>query len=204
MTGPAVLARDFLRRVRITLALRHSVVPWLTWLRAERPDVVVTNTAVIPTPAMASAASGVPHVWWVHEFVTRDHGFTYALGESLGQRVIGRLSRVVVVNSKAVKEHFSPPIRPEKVRLIYQGVVGFESEPSVIQLPDLRALGTQGPDIDQGRGPCTSGREYSQVREATSGPSASGAGSARRTKRSCADSPRTLASLIALRSATLR
>jgi hypothetical protein len=84
--------------------------------------------------------AGIPHVWWLHEFVTKDHGFRYALGEPLSQRSIGWLSKLVVANSRAVQGHFSPPIRTDKMRVIYQGIVGFDASPNTIDPPNLRAL----------------------------------------------------------------
>jgi glycosyltransferase involved in cell wall biosynthesis len=110
------------------------------WLRAERPDVVVTSTATIATPALASALARIPHVWWLQEFVTKDHGLSYMLGEPLSQRSIGWLSKVVVANSNAVKDHFSPPIPSEKMRVIYYGIRGGDTTPNRIDLPTLRVL----------------------------------------------------------------
>jgi glycosyltransferase involved in cell wall biosynthesis len=138
--GPLASAHGLARRGRAMLAVARSAAPWSAWLRAERPDIVVTNTAVIPTPALASAAAGIPHVWWVHEFVTKDHGFTYMLGEPLSQRLIGRLSRLVLANSRAVLGHFSPPIGVGKMRLIYEGIAGFDVPPNKIDPANLRAL----------------------------------------------------------------
>jgi glycosyltransferase involved in cell wall biosynthesis len=117
------------------------------WLRATRPDVVVTNTAVIPTPALASAVVGIPHVWWLKEFVTKDHGLKYVLGEPLSQRLVGWLSEIVVANSRAVEQHFSPPIPGRKMRMIHSAVPGLEVGPNRIELPRLRVLllGTQAP-----------------------------------------------------------
>ena len=113
---------------------------WVRWLRAERPDVVLTSTAAIPTPALASEVVGIPHIWWLQEFMTKDHGFRYLAGEPLSQRSIGWLSKVVVANSKAVLDHFSPPIRSEKMRLIYYGIAGFDASPNRIDFPKLRVL----------------------------------------------------------------
>lgn len=137
---PLASVRGLARRGRLMRAIARSAAPWFVWLRAERPDVVVTNTAVIPTPALASAVAGIPHVWWLHEFVTKDHGFRYALGEPLSQRSIGWLSKLVVANSRAVQGHFSPPIRTDKMRVIYQGIVSFDAGPNTIDPPGLRAL----------------------------------------------------------------
>ena len=128
------------RRGRRAVALARLAVPWLRWLRTTRPDVVVTNTALIPTPALASAVAGVPHVWWLKEFVTKDHGLQYVLGEPLSQRLIGWLSTFVVANSSAVEEHFSPPIPRHKMRMIHSGITGFDPIPNRIDLPTLRVL----------------------------------------------------------------
>jgi glycosyltransferase involved in cell wall biosynthesis len=129
-----------LRRSRRTLAVARRVVPWVRWLRATRPDVVVTTTGLIPTPALASAVVGIPHVWALHQFVTTDQGLRYLLSEPLSQRVIGWLSEIVVANSRAVEEHFSPPIPRRKMRMLYPGVPGFEARPNRIDLPRLRVL----------------------------------------------------------------
>lgn len=132
------------RRIVLTgwelLALSRSVGPWLRLLRAQTPDVVVTNTAVIPTPALASAIARLPHVWWVREFVTRDHRMKYLLGEPLSQRLIGRLSEVVIANSRAVEGHFARRIDRAKMRTIYQGIRGFQPTPNVYDPLTLRVL----------------------------------------------------------------
>jgi glycosyltransferase involved in cell wall biosynthesis len=128
------------RRSRRTLAIARRVRPWVQWLRTERPDVVVTSTATIPTPALASAVTGIPHVWWLKELVAENHGLRYVLGEPLSQRSIGWLSKFVVANSRAIKDHFAPPIRSEKMRVIYQGFARPDASPNRIDLPTLRVL----------------------------------------------------------------
>ena len=127
------------RRARWALRVARRVRPWVQWLRAERPDVVLTSTAVTPTAALASAVVRVPHVWWLHEFVTRDHGLQYVLGEPFSQRLIGWLSTLVVANSDAVRAHYSPPIPANKVRLIYYGIAATRS-PNDIERGSLRLL----------------------------------------------------------------
>jgi len=128
------------RRSRRALAIARLTGPWVRWLRNARPDVVVTNTAVIPTPALASAVVGIPHVWWLKEFVTKDHGLSYTLGEPASQRVIGWLSKFVVANSNAVLEHFSPPIPRDKMRMIHSGVTCLDVSPNQVDIPTLRVL----------------------------------------------------------------
>jgi glycosyltransferase involved in cell wall biosynthesis len=113
--------------------------------------VVLTSTAAILTPALASKVVGIPHIWWLHEFMTKDHGLRYLAGEPLSQRSIGWLSKVVVANSKAVWDHYSPPIPSEEMRLIYYGIAGFDAIPNRIDLPTFRVLllGRQTPSKGQ-------------------------------------------------------
>src|SRR5262249_30711948 len=134
------------RRSRRALAIVRRVVPWVRWLRATRPDVVVTNTALIPTPALASAVVRIPHVWTLGQFVTYGHDLRYVLGESLSQRLIGWLSQTVVATSRAVQEHFSPPIPRRKMRMLYPGVPAFDMPPNRIEPPfRVLLLGRQTP-----------------------------------------------------------
>jgi glycosyltransferase involved in cell wall biosynthesis len=123
------------------MAAMAGVTPrWVNWLRSSRPDLVVTCSAVNAVPAFASGIAGVPHIWWVHEFVTRDHGLTYSLGERLSQHLIGLTSRLVIVNSKAVRDHFADGVPRHKVRVLYQGIDGFRPTPNRVSPAGLRAL----------------------------------------------------------------
>ena len=131
---------ELVKNVRRALAIARDARPWVHWLRAERPDVVVTSTATIPLPALASAAVGIPHVWWPQEFVTSTHGHRYVLGEPVSRRCIGWLSEVVVPNSMAARVHYSPSIRNEKMRVIYPGIPGFDASPNRIDPGTLRVL----------------------------------------------------------------
>ena len=143
-------------------SIARSAVPWFRWLRAERPDVVVTNTAVIPTPALASAMAGVPHVWWLHEFVTKDHGLRYTLGEPASQRAIGWLSKLVVTNSRAVQDHFSPPIPREKMRVVHQGIRRFRRRSQQGSPPRSAGAVARQADTRERRATCDRGSEHSR------------------------------------------
>jgi glycosyltransferase involved in cell wall biosynthesis len=99
------------RRSRRALTIARLTGPWVRWLRTTRPDVMVTNTAVIPT-----------------------------LGERVSQRMIGWLSTFVVANSNAVLEHFSPPIPRHKMRMIHSGVPRLDVSRNRVDTPTLRVL----------------------------------------------------------------
>lgn len=77
-------------------------------LRAVRPDVVMTSTGVVAQGAIAAAALGIPHVWYLREFGDLDHGLT--LPVSLGKfgAVVLGLSDVVIANSAAIRAHLFP------------------------------------------------------------------------------------------------
>jgi glycosyltransferase involved in cell wall biosynthesis len=138
------------RRLKRLASAVRAVPRWNTLLRAERPDVVLSSTTVSPTAAIASRRTGVPHVWWIHEFTTLGLGKQYALGESASQRLIDALSARVAVNSAAVAAHYSPPIAARKVATIELGV-----EPPPVAANDaadgkLRALVLGRKDPEKG------------------------------------------------------
>ncbi len=85
-------------------------------LRRVAPDVVLSNTLVHPPGALAAAALGRPHAWWVQEFGERDHGFRFALGLRGTLRAVDRLSRAVLVSSRAVAEELAGTIPAAKLR----------------------------------------------------------------------------------------
>ena len=68
-------------------------------IRRSEPDVVVTNSSVTPWPAIAARRLGVPHAWWVREFVREGLGWRFDLGERASYRAIAGLSAAVVANS---------------------------------------------------------------------------------------------------------
>ena len=110
------------RRAHLTASLLVRVLVYAAVIRATRPNVVVTNTATIPTPALACALLRKPHIWLLHEIVTLDHHFPYLLGERVSQHLIGRLSVLVIANSSAVRQHFAPGVPLSKSRVIHPSV----------------------------------------------------------------------------------
>lgn len=114
--------------------------------RTIKPDVVVTNTKTLVTPAVAARLVGIPHVWYVHEFGVRDHDLTFDLGYERSMRLIDRLSDVVIVNSRAIKADMSRWTDPEKLRLLYCAVevarqeVACQVEPLSPSSPPLRLI----------------------------------------------------------------
>ena len=69
-----------------------------------RPTMVLTNTMLIPSHAVAAKLLGIPHYWMVHEFGTDDHRLRFLLGYRRTIRLIGQLSESVICNSQAVEK----------------------------------------------------------------------------------------------------
>jgi len=100
-----------------------GVLPWVIFrLRDWQPDLVLTNSITMPAGALAAWILRKPHVWFIHEFGQPDHGITFDLGIQRATRIMSRLSRVIIANSKAVEAYYSNYIQREKLRTIYQGV----------------------------------------------------------------------------------
>jgi glycosyltransferase involved in cell wall biosynthesis len=110
------------RRVKRIARVARAVPAWTRLLREVAPDVVMSSTTFSPTAALAARRVQRPHVWWIHEFTTVGLDKRYALGETMSQRWIGHLSKIVAVNSRAAAAYYAPPISKAKIRLIELGV----------------------------------------------------------------------------------
>ncbi len=128
------------RRARQVGATARSVRPWLAVIDAVRPDIIISTTATIATPALAAKRRRIPHVWWVLELCTRTQGLAFALGDGFSRRCIGWGSDAVVANSRAVAARFSPPVRAGKMHLVHNGVAAFPIAPSDPSGDALRLL----------------------------------------------------------------
>ncbi len=69
-----------------------------------RPTMVLSNTMLIPSYAVAAKLLGIQHYWMVHEFGRDDHRLRFLLGYRRTIRLIGQLSESVICNSQAVEK----------------------------------------------------------------------------------------------------
>jgi FkbM family methyltransferase len=67
------------------------------------PDVIITNTLVIPWGATTAYLLGKPHIWFVHEFGESDHKLKFFLSLLTICRMIKDSSNIIVVNSNSVR-----------------------------------------------------------------------------------------------------
>jgi len=75
-------------------------------IRKANPDIVLTQTSVIPQSAVAASILGKPHIWWLREFCDLDHGLHLPLSPREMGNVFKSLSTYIFVNSEAVANHF--------------------------------------------------------------------------------------------------
>lgn len=83
------------------------------------PQVVFTNTSVIPWGAMLAKLMGVPHVWSIHEFGEKDHGLKYFLPLIETRKIIDQTSDCVIYNSKVIQGEYEKTISKEKGEVLY-------------------------------------------------------------------------------------
>jgi FkbM family methyltransferase len=86
------------------------------------PDVVWTQTLVIPWGAVTAAAIGKPHVWSVTEFGERDHGMDFCWPLERVVADVEATSAIVFTSSKAIAAELFPNAPQGKVRLRYPPV----------------------------------------------------------------------------------
>jgi FkbM family methyltransferase len=78
-------------------AVRHK-------LNRLNPDIVFTNTMVIPWGAIAAQLLGKPHVWFVREFGVADHGFKFSQSLENTLDFVRETSNLILTNSNAVRK----------------------------------------------------------------------------------------------------
>jgi len=108
-------------------AKNESYYRSLTWLDENldqlkniNPDVVLTNTLVIPWGAVAASLLKRPHVWMINEFGELDHNLHFFLPFHQVLEVIDSSSDKIVTRSKAIQNTLFPQLNPNKVSTIYR------------------------------------------------------------------------------------
>lgn len=97
-----------------------SVPRYRRYLARTAPDLVVTNSAVVPAAAVAARIAGIRHVWLVQESLLTNPSLRSALPRRVIARMIGYLSDGVVAVSDYVAGQFLSvaPAARRKLRVI--------------------------------------------------------------------------------------
>ena len=78
------------------------------------PDVVLTNTLVIPWGAVTAMMLDRPHIWWIREYGRQDHGLDFYYGHEATLLTVEQSSNHIVVNSQALARALFPGVDPDK------------------------------------------------------------------------------------------
>jgi len=101
-------------------------------IRQFKPDIVHTNSAVIPSGALAARWAGVPHVWHLREYCVEDYGLRFFLGRAISGYLVGLFSRAIVAISHSVAQAYQAPTMGECLHVVYNGI----DWPAGVPLPD--------------------------------------------------------------------
>ena len=93
-----------------------------TELNKLNPNIICTNTIVIPWGAISAYFLHIPHIWYIREFGREDHGFKFVMVFKNITRFIDLFSDKVVYNSKAVQNYFNSYITKDKGVQIYNNI----------------------------------------------------------------------------------
>lgn len=106
----------------LRLATNLAVMPAIMrQMRAWQPDVIYTNSSLVPVGAWAAAALGIPHVWHLREFGREDYGLKHDFGRSFFSYWLRRSAAVLAV-SDALRRRVAAELGLE-IHVVYNGVV---------------------------------------------------------------------------------
>jgi len=92
------------------------------FISSRKIDLVYTNTIACMDGAIAAKLENIPHIWHVHEILTKHTYVKSYLPHPVLKMVIYYLSKVIIVPSDAAKRHYKNKIFHNKIRKIHNGV----------------------------------------------------------------------------------
>lgn len=96
-----------------------NLIDYLPKLALINPDLIYTNTMVIPWGAIAANYLNKPHLWHIREFGELDHKLSFELPYSKIVEFIEKNSDELIFNSKAVLKYFSKYLSKIKTNVAY-------------------------------------------------------------------------------------
>lgn len=109
-------------------------------IRHERFNLVATNTITVPVAAFAAHFAGVPHVWFIQEYFGDLTQLRFRFGQRLSLAAVDRLSKAIVFNSSALRDHYARYLPPPKLHVIEIPVVAPDPATSVPERTGLRLV----------------------------------------------------------------
>lgn len=118
-TGSIDLLRSRLRALKDIRNFLGPILKLKKILEHIQPELVLTNTVVIPYGAIIAKFMKIPHIWWIHEFLEEDHDMSFIFGKWLSLKLVNSLSTSVILNSISVYNKYVKFISKSKLRLLY-------------------------------------------------------------------------------------
>lgn len=84
------------------------------------PDIILSNTLVVPWGAITALLLNKPHLWFIHEYGKKDHNFEFYLPFQQVLKFVRDSSNIILTNSNAVKHTLLGHSPEEKIMTIYQ------------------------------------------------------------------------------------
>lgn len=103
------------------LLAMSGLKPALSRLEGMNFDLVHSNSSTIATGAYIAKKLGVPHVWHIREFGDLDYNLRTPFGKWF-QKAIYSGNNTFVAISEKIRNHYSPYIGTQEIRLIYNGI----------------------------------------------------------------------------------
>lgn len=91
-------------------------------IRQFEPDLIHTNSAIIPSGALAARWTGVPHVWHIREQVVEHYDQRFLLGRQVSLSLMGTLSAAMIAISRSTVAAYTAPATAHKLFVVYNGV----------------------------------------------------------------------------------
>lgn len=85
-------------------------------------NVVVSNTLVVIAGALTARRARLPHVWFLQEFGMEDHRLRLLFGRTASFAFMRRRADVFMVNSEALRDHYSRWLPAAKLRRVHYAV----------------------------------------------------------------------------------
>lgn len=111
---------SFKKKINCIFNIASSVRKSLNLTKSIQPDIIITNTSVIPQYGIAAKIKKKKHIWFIHELVDEDFGCQFLYGKAFSKKIISFCSDLVITNSKFVDLRYVSYVEEEKRKMLYQ------------------------------------------------------------------------------------
>lgn len=104
---------------RLDLDLARFLIEVTPQIEAIRPDLISTNSLVIPYGAIVAAILHKPHIWHVHEYGQGPDGYQFCLPFDQIQQFVEDFSDFVITPSRTLGKNLFPHFSEDRIDYLY-------------------------------------------------------------------------------------